>query len=62
MKPLHIILLKTSAIVKCFDGQTKFMYFLLEGDALLEKYNLIGNNVNADIKKKNDSCPLVTKL
>ena len=38
-KPLHIILPKTSAYVKSFDGQTKWMYFLIEDGDLLKKYN-----------------------
>ena len=27
VKPLHIMLPKTSALVKIYDGQTKWMYF-----------------------------------
>ena len=34
---------KTSAYVKSYDGQTKWMYFLIEDDDLLEKYNTIWN-------------------
>ena len=30
VKPLHIMLPKTSAYVKSFDGQTKLMHFLNE--------------------------------
>ena len=41
VKPLHIMLLKTSPDVKSYDGQTKWMYFLSEDDDLLEKYNTI---------------------
>ena len=41
VKPLHIMLPKTSADVKNYDGQTKWMYFLSEDDDLLEKYNTI---------------------
>ena len=33
----------TCAYVKSYDGQTKWMYFLMEDDNLLEKYNLIAN-------------------
>ena len=36
IKPLHIMLLKTSACVKGYDEQTKWMYFLIEEDDLLE--------------------------
>ena len=32
---------KTSASVKSCDGQTKLMYFLIEDDDLLEKYNTV---------------------
>ena len=31
----------TSAYVKSYDGQTKWMCFLIENDDLLEKYNAI---------------------
>ena len=31
-KPLHIMLPKTSAYVKSYDGQTKWVYFLIEDD------------------------------
>ena len=50
VKPLHIIRPKTSAYVKSY-GQTKWIYFLIEDDDLLEKYNTIWNKVSADIKK-----------
>ena len=36
VKPLHIMLLKTTAYVKCYDGQTKWMYFLIEDNDLLK--------------------------
>ena len=32
VKPLHVILPKTSAYVKSYDGETKWMYFLIEDD------------------------------
>ena len=32
VKPLHLMLSKTSTYVKSFDGQTKWMYFLIEDD------------------------------
>ena len=34
VKPLHIMLPKTSAYVKSYDGQTKWMYFFIEDDDL----------------------------
>ena len=42
---------KTSAYVKVYDGESKWMYFLIKDDDLLEKYNTISDNVSADIKK-----------
>ena len=36
VKPLHIMFPKTSAYVESYDGQTKWMYFLIEDDELLE--------------------------
>ena len=45
------MLLKTSAYVNSYDGQTKSMYFWIEDDELLEKYNTIWDKVSADIKK-----------
>ena len=32
---------KTRAYVKSYDGQTKWMYFLIEDGDLLERYNNI---------------------
>ena len=34
--PLRIMLPKTSLYVKSYKGQTKWMYFLIEGDDLLK--------------------------
>ena len=51
VKPLHIILPKTSPYFKSFDGQIKWMYFLIEDDNLLKKYNSIWDKVITDIKK-----------
>ena len=42
---------KAKVYVKSYDGRTKWMYFLIEGDELLEKYNTIWNKVSTDIKK-----------
>ena len=53
VKPFQIILPKT--YLKCCDGQTKWMYFLIEDDDLLDKYNTIWDNVSTDIKKEFDS-------
>ena len=51
VKPLHIMLPKTRTHVKIYDGQTKWMYFSVEDDDSLEKYNTIWDKVSADIKK-----------
>ena len=53
---------KTSAYVKSYDGQTKWMYFLIKDDDLLEKYNTIWDEVNADNKKEFDSELLYNKI
>ena len=52
---------KTSAYVKSYNGQTKWMYFLIEDDDLLEKYNTIWDKVSAHIKKEFDSKPVYNK-
>ena len=62
VKPLHIMLPKTSAYVKNYDGQTKWMYFLIEDEDLLEKYNTIWDKFSADIKKEFDSEPVYQKF
>ena len=49
VNPLHIMLPKTSAYVKDYNGQTKWMYFLIEVYELLEKY-VICDKVSVDIK------------
>ena len=43
-----------SAYVKCYDGLSKWMHFLVEGYVLLEKYNVICDKVSADVKKEFD--------
>ena len=45
VKPLNIMPPKISAYVKSHDGQTKWMYFLIEDDELLEIYNIIWDKV-----------------
>ena len=41
---------KTRANIKSYDGQTKWMYFLIEDDHLLQKYSTVWNKVSANIK------------
>ena len=61
VKPLHIMLPNTSAYVKSYDGQTNWMYFLIEDDDLLQKYDTIWNKVSADTKKEFDRKPVYYK-
>ena len=42
---------KASAYVKSYDGQTKWMYILIEDDELLDKCNTVWDKVSADRKK-----------
>ena len=41
VNPLNVMLPKAIAYVKLHDKQTKWMYFLIEDDDLLEKYSAI---------------------
>ena len=61
VKSLYIMLPRTSTYVKRYDGQTKWMYFLIEDDDLLEKYSTIWHKVSADIKKEFDNEPVYNK-
>ena len=47
VKPLNIMLPKP--IVKSYEVQTKWMYFLIEDDDLLEKYNTVWDKVSGGI-------------
>ena len=58
VKPLHIMLPKTSSYIKSYGGQTKWMYFLIEYRDLLVKYNTILDKVSSDLKKELDSKPI----
>ena len=53
---------KTTAFVKSYDGQTKWMYFSIEDDNLLEKCNTISDKVSADIRKEFDRDPVYNKM
>ena len=52
------MLSKTSANVKIYDRKTKWMYFLIEDDHLLERYNTFWGKVSADIKNEFDIKPV----
>ena len=43
---------KEMVYVQSYDGQTKWMYFLIVDDGLLKKYNTIWDKVSADIKEE----------
>ena len=51
VKSLHIMLPKRNVYVKSYDRHTKWMYFFVENDDLLEKHNTIWDKVSADIKR-----------
>ena len=52
---------KTSAHVKSYDCQTKWISFLIEDDDLLKTCNTIWDKVTADIKKIFDNEPVYNK-
>ena len=52
VKLLSIMFPKTSSYIKSYDGQTKWIHFLIKDDELLEKYNTIWDKVSTNIKKK----------
>ena len=52
---------KTSTDLKSYDGQTTWMYFLIEDGELLEKCNTIWDKVSADIKREFESEPVFNK-
>ena len=53
---------KTTAYIKLYDGKTKWMYFLINNDDLLEKYNTVRDKVKADVRKEFDSEPVYNKI
>ena len=59
--PLTIMLPKTSAYVKSYDGGTKWMYFLIEDEELLKKHNDIWNRVSNNVKKEFDTETIYNK-
>ena len=61
VKPLDITLPKASRYVKSYNGQTKWMYFLIEDDDLLEKYNTICDKASTNVKIEFDSEPAYNK-
>ena len=51
----------TSTCVKSCDEQTKWMFFWIKYNDLLETYNTIWDKVSVDIKREFDSKPLYSK-
>ena len=49
VKPLHIMLPKTTACVKSYDGQAKWMYISFEDN--VKKYNTVCDKICAVIMK-----------
>ena len=52
---------KTNTCVKSCDEQTKWMFFWIKDNDLLETYNTIWDKVSVDIKKEFDNKPLYSK-
>ena len=52
---------KTSAYAKGYDEKTKWKYFLIEDDELVEKYNTILDKISANLKKEFDGEPAYYK-
>ena len=57
IKPLHIMLPKTRVYARSHDGRTEWIYFLIEDDDILEKYNTIWDKISVILTKN-----LVAKL
>ena len=52
---------KRSTQVKSYDGQTKWIYFLVEVDDLLGKHSTTWNKVSAERRKELASEPVQNK-
>ena len=50
VEPLHVMLPKTSNVER-YDGQTKWMFLVIEDDGLIEKYTAIWDKASANIKR-----------
>ena len=55
------MLSRTSAYVKDYDGKTKWIYYLIKDDGLLNKCDNIWNQIRVDIKIELNSKLLYTK-
>ena len=61
IKRLRIMFWKTNVYVKTYDGKTKWIYFSIEDDKLLTKYDDIWNKINHTIEKEFDNEPICNK-
>ena len=52
IKPFTKIIPKMSTYVKSYDGETKSIYFLIEGDELLKNTVIIGRKLAIVLKKE----------
>ena len=43
---------KTRVYARSHDGRTEWIYFLIEDNDILEKYNTIWDKISTDIKKE----------
>ena len=59
IKSLHLMLPKIH--LKGYDWQTKWMYFLIEDNDLLEKYSTIWDKFIADVKQEFNREPVYNK-
>ena len=62
INPLCITFPKISAHLKSYDGETKWMYFFIEDDELLGKYNGIWIKVSNSLKKQLECKPIYNKF
>ena len=61
INPLHAMLSQTSTYVRSYDDQTKWIYFFIEDNDLLEKCNTFLYKVITNIKKEFDSRSVYNK-
>ena len=58
MRPPALSPESASVYVKCFDCQSKWMYFLIGDDYFLKNYSNILDNATAGIRKESDKEPV----
>ena len=51
----YILCSKNQRVCKCYDGQSRWLYFLTEDDDLLKKYNTTWNKECKYIEKEKNS-------